>query len=216
MTTALATMGFLSKLGLYTTGTAGVAGAAWYAYSRNTTFVPFSDSLYGPAAKLNPHHNPPVCIDEAVRTVPLSKLKYTSQDELTKEFCRGIWGGWGFAYQRSYLDKKYRYLDGRQDHLWDKGDLLKSDYALGTKITDHFEVVDRSDKRVVVRCGGSPMDQGLRPGDGIFSMEVDTDPAKEEVMFHLKSVFFNSTPEGGRAKLPWWFDFAHKQYTKLW
>jgi len=46
--------------------------------------------------KLNPSGNPPVCIDHAVRTIPLSKLKTTDQESLTREFCRGIWSGPGF------------------------------------------------------------------------------------------------------------------------
>jgi hypothetical protein len=39
-------------------------------------------------------------------------------------------------------------LDGRNDHLWEKRELGSSDYEVGTKITDHFEVVDRSPEKV--------------------------------------------------------------------
>ena len=56
--------------------------------------------------------------------------------------------GAGFEIQRRYLERKYRKLDGRETHLWDKKDLGSSDYALGTKIADHFEVVQRDQDKV--------------------------------------------------------------------
>ena len=69
--------------------------------------------------------------------------------------------------------------------------------------------------KVTVRCGDSPLLQDRRPSDGIFSIEVSKDD--REATFHLKSCFFNSTPSGKNGgQLPWWFEPAHREYTKLW
>jgi hypothetical protein len=66
-----------------------------------------------------------------------------------------------------------------------------------------------------VRCGDSPLIQEPRPSDGIFSIEVTKDD--KNATFHLKSVFFNSTPGGANGgQLPFWFDFLHREYAKLW
>ncbi|KAF2745251.1 hypothetical protein M011DRAFT_460165 [Sporormia fimetaria CBS 119925] len=195
--------------------------AAFNYWARDTKFVPFDESspdLQTATFKShNPASNPPVCIDHAVRTVPFSQLKTKDQAQLTTDFCRGVWSGMGYAYQRRYLEKKYRALPGREDHLWDRIQLIRSEYPVGTKITDHFEVVEHSPEKVVVRCGDSPLNPDHRPNDGLFSMEVTTDEKEQTATFHLKSVFVNTTPEGKDAQpLPWRFQFAHRLYTKLW
>jgi hypothetical protein len=126
--------------------------AGWKYYTKDTQFIPFStaspDFSSPIARKLNPLTNPPGCIDHAIRTVPLSKLRTTDQEELTKEFCRGIWSGPGFAIQRLYLARKYKALSGREKHLWDKDELKISEYPVGTILVDHFEVVDRTPEKV--------------------------------------------------------------------
>lgn len=126
--------------------------AGFSLYTRGTTFVPYDvshDDLATPLFKRhNPSGNPPVCIDHAVKTIPLAKLKETDQSKLTTDFCRGVWSGLGYAYQRRYLEKKYRALQNREDHLWDRRELAESDYAVGTKITDHFEVVEHAPDKV--------------------------------------------------------------------
>jgi hypothetical protein len=142
---------FIGLVGAGATNLAlGYAGFSFY--SRRTQFVPYDadhDDLKTAVFKeLNPAGNPPVCIDHAVKTIPLSQLKTTDQARLTTEFCRGVWSGLGYAYQRRYLEKKYRALEGRQNHLWDRKDLAESDYQVGTKITDHFEVMEHSPEKV--------------------------------------------------------------------
>lgn len=126
--------------------------AGFSLYTRSTTFVPYDtthDDLATPVfRKHNPLGNAPVCIDHAVKTIPLAKLKETDQSKLTTDFCRGVWSGLGYAYQRRYLEKKYRALENRDDHLWDRRQLAESDYAIGTKITDHFEVVEHTPEKV--------------------------------------------------------------------
>jgi hypothetical protein len=125
---------------------------AFQFWTRNTKFVPYdasSDDLKTPVySKVNPASNPPVCIDHAVRTVPLAQLKTRDQARLTTEFCRGVWSGMGYAYQRRYLEKKYRGLEGRADMLWERAQLRGSEYPVGTRITDHFEVLEHTPEKV--------------------------------------------------------------------
>lgn len=214
-------MPIIKKLLTTTAAGAAAVGAGWKFYTRDTHFVPFSPtspSFQTWTALLrarNPDNNPPACIDHAVRRVALADLKTDDLEALTRGFCAGVWSGLGFAYQRRFLEKKYRALPGREDHLWDKKDLGESEYKVGTKIADHFEVVERTPGKVAVRCGDSPLNAGPRPSDGIFSMEVDKDD--KFATFHMKSYFFNSTPEGKvAAQLPWWFELLHREYAKLW
>ena len=126
--------------------------AGFSLYTRGTTFVPYDathDDLSTPVFKKhNPSGNAPVCIDHAVKTIPLSKLKETDQRQLTTDFCRGVWSGVGYAYQRRYLEKKYRALPNREDNLWDRKELAESEYQVGTKITDHFEVLEHTPEKV--------------------------------------------------------------------
>ncbi|CBX98980.1 predicted protein [Plenodomus lingam JN3] len=202
-------------------------------YTRSTKFVPFDvsspDLTTSTFRKHNPAGNPPVTIDHAVKGIPYGKLpqKYwiTGRDgrisvdraQLTTDFCRGVWGGLAYRVQRRYLERKYRALPGREGQLWDAKELQKSDYGVGTKITDHFEVVEHSDDKVIVRCGDSPLNQDPRPSDGLFSMEVSTDDDAQMATFHLKSLFVDTTPEGKNSQpLPWNFQYAHRWYTKLW
>ncbi|KAF1982105.1 hypothetical protein K402DRAFT_385191 [Aulographum hederae CBS 113979] len=196
-----------------------LGGASWTYNTRNTHFIPLTPTspTYPSTAvkKYNPSSNPPVCVDHAIREVPLSRLRTTDVEELTREFCRGIWGGVGFEVQRRYLERKWRGLEGREGMLWEREELKKGDYEVGTRIADHFEVVERGVDRVVIRCGDSPLITGPRNSDGVFAMEVTTEG--DVAKFHLKSVFFDSTPDGAKGgSLPAHIEFLHREYTKLW
>jgi hypothetical protein len=128
-------------------------------YTRNTKFVPYDASSPDLATavfkKHNPSSTPPVCIDHAIKQIPYAKLpeKYRRTDkidqaQLATDFCRGIWGGSAYRVQRKYLEWKYRALPGREGNLWDVKELERSNYEVGTKITDHFEVVEHTDEKV--------------------------------------------------------------------
>lgn len=130
-------------------------------YTRNTTFVPYDtsspDLLTPTATKHNPLNNRPVCIDHAIKTLPLDKFRQryglkegdaVPVERLTTDFCRGVWSGIGFRVQRKIMERKYRALEGREDHLWDVKQLESSEYPVGEKITDHFEVVEHSQNKV--------------------------------------------------------------------
>ncbi|KAF2804588.1 uncharacterized protein BDZ99DRAFT_147995 [Mytilinidion resinicola] len=204
-----------------TAAEAAFIALGWKYYTKDTKFVPFTSSsadFTSPIAKkLNPFSNPPLCIDHAVRTVPLSQLRTTDEKELTTDFCRGVWSGPGFALQRIYLARKYKALSGREKHLWEKDELKISEYPVGTVLVDHFEVVDRTPNKVTVRCGDSPLIREPRPSDGLFTIEVTKDEANQTATFHLKSIFVNTSADGKNAEpLPPRFIWAHKEYTKLW
>ncbi|EKG12881.1 hypothetical protein MPH_09980 [Macrophomina phaseolina MS6] len=214
-------MPILKKLLTTTAAGAAAFAAGWKLYTRESHFVPISPSTpsYLSWAALlrarNPSDNPPACLDHCVRRVPLADLKSNDLETLTRDFCAGVWSGVGFEVQRQYLARKYRALPGREDHLWEKKELRESDYKVGTKIVDHFEVVERAPGKVAVRCGDSPLKTGPRPSDGIFSLEVDIDD--KFATFHMKSYLFNSTPDGKvPPQLPRWFNFLHREYAKLW
>lgn len=138
----------LAKLGA---GSAVLAGFGWKLYTRESVMVPVAPLIASqdPLFKArNPLQNPPVCHDAVERRVPLSKLKTRDQGELTRAFCAGVWSGPGFWYQRRYLAKKYRHLEGREEHLWGVQEMAENDYPVGTKIADHFEVVERTPQKV--------------------------------------------------------------------
>jgi hypothetical protein len=78
-----------------------------------------------------------------------------------------------------------------------------------------FCIIHADLDQVVIRCGDSPLNQEPRPSDGLFTIEVNKDD--QVATFRLKSIFFNSTPEGSKGgKLPEWFYFLHREYAKLW
>ncbi|KAI0031923.1 hypothetical protein K488DRAFT_78797 [Vararia minispora EC-137] len=197
-----------------------VAGAGiWKYYTKDTVFVPYTqlraERDLPSLGTYNPGHNPPALVDKAVRRVPLSQLRTTDVGTLTRGFCAGVWSGPGFEMQKNRLASQGRMLEGRDAHLWGKDELAGSEYPVGTRIADHFEVVERTPNKVVVRCGDTPHKEGPRPSDGLFSMEVHKEDGY--ATFAMKSIFFNSTPEGSTpAQLPWWFPFAHREYAKLW
>jgi hypothetical protein len=147
-------MGLLARLTGVAVATTATPALGWMWYTRASVFVPFPtsspDFSSATARKFNPGNNPPICNDECIRRVPLDQLKTTDQETLTRQFCQGIWSGPGFEIQRRYLARKYQQLDGRWDHLWEKADLKSSKYNVGTKIADHFEVVERTQEKV---CG---------------------------------------------------------------
>ncbi|RMZ68670.1 3-hydroxyacyl- dehyrogenase [Pyrenophora seminiperda CCB06] len=202
-------------------------------YTRNTKFVPFDTSSPDLSTAVfrahNPHGNPPACIDHAIKQVPYGKLpqKYwikssgdgitVDQRALTTDFCRSVWSGVAFRVQRRIMERKYRNLEGRDKHLWDVKELAKNEYPVGTGIVDHFEVVQHTDDKVIVRCGDSPFIAEHRPSDGLFSMEVSKDDEAQVATFHLKSVFVDTTPEGKNSEpQPGPLQAAHRLYTKLW
>ncbi|KAK5174073.1 uncharacterized protein LTR77_001153 [Saxophila tyrrhenica] len=183
-----------------------------------------SDYLMGTSlfARFNPYDNP-VTRDVCIRRVPLSKIKpelLEQEGALVQSFCQGVWSGWGYAYQRRYLEKKYRGPD-TATQLWDREELESSSYDVGTVVTDHFEVLAKSENSIIVRCGDSPRIQTVRESDGLFEMVAEVKKEEGVAEFQLKSVFYNGIAqpdkEGGKLDEPMgpWTQWAHAQYSKI-
>lgn len=122
----------------------------------------------------------------------------------------------GYAYQRSYLEKKYKNDTTTAHQLWSRNDLLSNTYNVGTQITDHFEVVSKTPEAIVVRCGDSPLKAGVRDSDGLFEMGVNINKEEGVAEFRLKSVFYKGLGKADSKPMPDHIEFAHRLYTKLW
>lgn len=122
----------------------------------------------------------------------------------------------GYAYQRSYLSKKYQNDTTTAHQLWTRADLKASEYPLGTQITDHFEVIEKDPSHITVRCGDSPLKTGVRASDGLFEIGVEVRENEGVAVFKLKSVFFKGLGKADAPPMPAHVEFAHRLYTKLW
>jgi hypothetical protein len=122
----------------------------------------------------------------------------------------------GYAYQRRYLEKKYRNSTTTAHQLWSTPELLSSSYDVGTQITDHFEVVSKTPSSIIVRCGDSPLKTGVRDSDGLFEMGVKINREEGVAEFRLKSVFYKGLGTATAPPMPSHVEFAHRLYTKLW
>jgi hypothetical protein len=121
----------------------------------------------------------------------------------------------GYAYQRQYLEKKYR--DANTEHqLWDTKALKESEYPVGTQITDHFEVLTKTPESIIVRCGDSPRKTEVRPSDGLFEMKAEIKRDEGVAEFQLKSVFYQGLGKATGNPMPAHIEFLHRLYTKLW
>ncbi|KAB8238224.1 uncharacterized protein BDW43DRAFT_154296 [Aspergillus alliaceus] len=213
-------MGFIKGfLKLTTYGGLATAGTFFYT-TRNAVFVPMTpaDPIFQSAAyrKQNPSQNP-TTHDLCVRKVPLSEINPSlleKKGKLAEAFCAGVWSGWGYAFQRAYLARKYQGSE-TASHLWERSELKASTYDVGTLITDHFEVIEKTPERIVVRCGDSPRTQGVRDSDGLFEISAVVKPEEGVAEFALKSCFFQGLGKAENAPMPTHIDWLHKQYTKL-
>lgn len=122
----------------------------------------------------------------------------------------------GYAYQRRFLEKKYRSDPKTKNQIWDREDLLRSTYPVGTEITDHFEVLGHTAESIVVRCGDSPRKKGLRESDGLFEIRAEIKREEGVAEFQLKSCFYQGLYKAEGKPMPPHIEFLHRQYTKLW
>lgn len=210
--------------GWLTLGTA----AGYVAWTRKSKIVdvPPTDYLFNHTlyARYNPS-NSPVTQDCCVRRVPMSQIRadlLEGRDDgrLVEAFCAGVWSGLGYAYQRRYLEKKYRSRPYTASHLWDREELRASKYDVGTKITDHFEVVGKTATSIIVRAGDSPNVTDVRESDGLFEMLAEVNEQEQVVEFGLKSIFYNglAQPDAtGKSTppMPGWIQWLHQQYDKV-
>ncbi|OKL60713.1 hypothetical protein UA08_03985 [Talaromyces atroroseus] len=215
-------MGIIGRvLKLTTYGGVATLGAH-FVWTRNSTVepLPATDYLFTSPSfkKFNPNQNA-VLSDVCVRRVPLSHidpLLLEKKGKLAEAFCAGVWGGLGYAFQRQYLAKKYQ-GPSTAHQLWSTHSLLTSTYEVGTEITDHFQVLEKTENRIVVRCGDSPLKRDVRESDGLFEMSVDVKKEEGVAVFHLKSIFYNGlsgTKEG--TVMPYHIELLHREYAKIW
>ncbi|KAK0667480.1 hypothetical protein QBC41DRAFT_228406 [Cercophora samala] len=202
---------------LATAGTVGYLGTTTHLESP----LPEDDPLWRSRsfAKYNRHNNASTQ-DLVYKRIPLDKIKpelLQREGDLALEFCRGVWGGLGYRFQRAYLARKYQ-GPATATQLWTADQLSKSTYEPGTQLTDHFEVVEKTPTEIVVRCGDTPRNPGPRDSDGLFVISASVDKARGEVVLGLKSCFFNgnSRVEGIQGPMPGWMEELHRWYSRLW
>lgn len=100
-------------------------------------------------------------------------------------------------------------------HLWSRSELNSSSYEPGTIMTDHFEVIEKTPERIVVRCGGSPRIQEVRESDGLFEMSATVKPEEGVAEFGVKSCFFQGLGKAESQPMPFHIAWLHRQYSKL-
>lgn len=120
----------------------------------------------------------------------------------------------GYAFQRAYMARKYQGPDTAR-HLWSRSELQSSSYDRGTIMTDHFEVVEKTPERIVVRCGDSPRLKDVRESDGLFEISAVVKPDEGVAEFGLKSCFFRGLGKAESEPMPPHIIWLHQQYTKL-
>jgi hypothetical protein len=204
------TMGLISKAIGITGWSALAATGTFVAMTRKNRIlpVPASDYIFNTThyARYNPY-NSPVTQDICLRQVPLSQIKPEYLD-----------GDGKLLTERSYLEKKYRGPE-TAGHLWERKELAESKYEVGTLITDHFEVVSKTDQSIMVRCGDSPRKMDARESDGLFEMTAEIKQDEGVAEFGLKSVFYNglSGYKSGSAAgpMPGHVQWLHQQYDKV-
>lgn len=195
--------------------------------------------------KYNPSANP-ATQDVCIKRIPIDKIRpelIKNPSALTLEYCRGVWSGVGklffvpvlmhaikpdaanlltsrhagFEVQRRYLEWKYSGPETAHN-LWSRQQLAESNYDKGTCIVDHFEVVEKTNTSITVRCGDSPRKQELRPSDGLFVIGAVVDEARGEVELTLKSCLFSSQGkvDGIKGPMPPWMEELHQWYARIW
>lgn len=68
----------------------------------------------------------------------------------------------------------------------------------------------------MIRCGDSPLKQGVRPSDGLFEIAAEVHADKGYAEFRLKSIFYQGLGKAEGVPMDGFMLWAHKQYTKLW
>ncbi|KAI1505442.1 hypothetical protein F5X99DRAFT_368002 [Biscogniauxia marginata] len=197
------------------------AGAAYLAASTTLVNLTKDDPMF--RSKTYTRYNPkgnPAHQDDCIKRVPLSKIRPELRDDeeaLALEFCRGIWSRWGF-WAQSKLQERYDKPPGTDDNLWHVKDLAVSKYEKGLRFSNHFEVVEHQGNEIVVRCGASPLQPGLRNSDGLIFLSARIDREAQQAEFSLKSALFDSAAphvEGAGHPISPKIVFLHRWYVRM-
>ncbi|OTB06779.1 hypothetical protein M426DRAFT_318489 [Hypoxylon sp. CI-4A] len=197
------------------------AGMAYLAASTTLVDITKNDPMFKSKtwAKYNPKGNPALQ-DVVIKRIPLSKIRPDLRDNeeaLTLEFCRGVWSRWGY-WPQSKLHERYDKPPGTESYLWHTSDLALAKYETGLKFSNHFEVVNNDGKEVIVRCGGSPLNGGLRDSDGLVVINAKIDKEAQQAEFTLKSALYSSSgnfAEGAKHPVPPKMTFLHRWYVRM-
>ena len=222
----------------------GATGLGTFLFlTRKNEFVPMNPSnsplFHSRFAKSwNPNDNA-TTHDDCLRKVPLDQIKpelLQKEGELVRAFAAGVWSGpgellrtntdaqsrlthlvrpfTGYIPQRTYLHKKY-YGEKTKEQLWTPEQLKQSSYEVGTQLTDHFEVVERTPNSIIVRCGDSPYNND-REMDGIFEFATEVKRDEGVAEFHLRTVMWIVKGKTEKPPLNSVMQWLHQQYDKLW
>ncbi|KAI1097367.1 hypothetical protein F4804DRAFT_327825 [Jackrogersella minutella] len=212
----------LTSVWSVTGGVASVgAGMAYLAASTSLVDLTKNDPMFKTKtyAKYNPKGNPALQ-DVVIKRIPLSKIRPELRDNeaaLNLEFCRGVWSRWGF-WAQSKFHERYDKPPGSENYLWHTSDLALAKYETGLKFSNHFEVVSNEGNEIAVRCGGSPMEAGLRNSDGLVFLSTKIDRETQQAEFRLKSALFSSAApfvEGAEHSVPPKIMFLHRWYVRM-
>ncbi|GKT50584.1 uncharacterized protein ColSpa_10765 [Colletotrichum spaethianum] len=113
--------------------------------------------------------------------------------------------------------EKARKNESNATDLWEKEQLLKSTYQVGTIFADDFIVVDKSPNSLMLRGGLSPRvsPEGPREMDTFITLTTELDPQTRVARFNLKSMVLDGVSEGKGVPLGGVEIFMHQQYAKL-
>ena len=218
-------MGIL-RTALAVTGWSSLGTAvAFTAYTRKSKIYDMdpTDYLLGTTilARFNPYNNPAMK-DICVRKVPIGQIRpelLENESKLTEAFCAGIWSGWGYSIQRRVLERKYKNAE-TASQLWTVEDLQTSPYNPGTLITDHFEIINKTENSIILRGGDTPRVQDIRENDGLLEFTTDVRRDEGVVEFGLKCIFYNglALPDEEGSKAPpggSMVKWLHEKYDKI-
>ncbi|KAH1648103.1 hypothetical protein KXX16_008935 [Aspergillus fumigatus] len=177
-------------------------------------------------------HNPrnhPSLNDSCVRKVPLSQIP----PELVNDALNGVRSSlrgsarvYGvvmvsalerYAIQRNILAQLGRNDSNKDSIMWDRKQLLNSTYEEGANVTNHFVVVGKTPRSVVLWGAHSPSENPGVPRDMENLAEITTDIDIDEGMaeFRLKNIFYNGKERTSKDLFPPPIVWLHFQYCKL-
>ncbi|GKT90081.1 hypothetical protein Ct61P_07931 [Colletotrichum tofieldiae] len=194
--------------------TAVAAPAGFHLWTRRCAF----DDQFSPATdpifqhpflkKANPKNNPDFH-DCCFKTVPFENIRpdlladaLNGGSRLVETYSAGVWGDMN---------------ESNATDLWEKEQLLKSTYQVGTIFADDFVVVDKSPNCIMLRGGLSPRvaPEGPREMDTFITLTTELDPQARVARFNLKSMVLDGVSEGKGVPLGGVAIFLHQQYAKL-
>ncbi|KAI3544648.1 hypothetical protein CTAM01_08075 [Colletotrichum tamarilloi] len=218
----------LATFSKFAAGATITGAAGFHLWTRqcafDDTFTPANDPLFQHSLlkKVNPNNNPDFH-DCCYRTVSFDKLRpdlvedaLSGGSKLVETYSAGVWGRYAFNIQRKIMEMARKDKSNAGD-LWEKEELLKSTYPIGTAFADDFIVIEKSPSSILLRGGLSPRvaPDGPRELDSIITLDADLDRQARVVSFKLKSILLNGVSDGNGAPLPGPAVFLHQQYAKL-